>query len=398
MSIKQSPALDYHAMPKPGKLEVHVTKDTSTQDDLALAYSPGVAEPVLEIAKDPNNSYKYTSKGNLVGVITNGTAILGLGNLGALASKPVMEGKAALFKKFADIDVFDIEIDCQDPNEFIKTVANIAPTFGGINLEDIKAPDCFVIENELKKLIDIPVFHDDQHGTAVSIAAGLINALELQGKTLASSKIACIGAGAAALASMEFLVQLGAKRNNIFLVDSKGLVTNSRDGVNEYKRAFAQNIPETSQQAAIKDADILIGLAGPDIITPTELKSMKDNPIIFILSNPDPEINYDLAKATRPDGIVATGRSDLPNQINNVLCFPYIFRGALNMKAKAITFEMQKAAAYAIASIAKSKIPEEIVKSYKLPQDFKFGPEYIIPMPLDPRLISKVTAAVEAAV
>ena len=265
-------------------------------------------------------------------------------------------------------------------------------------MEDIKAPDCFVIENELKKLIDIPVFHDDQHGTAVSIAAGLINALELQGKTLASSKIACIGAGAAALASMEFLVQLGAKRNNIFLVDSKGLVTNSRDGVNEYKRAFAQNIPETSQQAAIKDADILIGLAGPDIITPTELKSMKDNPIIFILSNPDPEINYDLAKATRPDGIVATGRSDLPNQINNVLCFPYIFRGALNMKAKAITFEMQKAAAYAIASIAKSKIPEEIVKSYKLPQDFKFGPEYIIPMPLDPRLISKVTAAVEAAV
>ncbi len=397
-SIKeQSPALDYHAEPKPGKLGIEITKATSTQNDLALAYSPGVAEPVLAISENKDDAYKYTAKGNLVAVITNGSAILGLGNLGPLAAKPVMEGKAVLFKKFADIDVFDIEVDCKDPDEFIKTVANIAPTFGGINLEDIKAPDCFYIEEKLKEMLDIPVFHDDQHGTAVSIAAGLINALKIQNKELNNCKIACIGAGAAAIASMEFLVELGAKRENIFLVDSKGLISNKRTDLNKYKKLFMQNTSLNSQSDAINGADILIGLAGPDIISEDELKSMSAKPIIFTLSNPNPEIDYKLAKSARPDGIIATGRSDLPNQINNVLCFPYIFKGALLAKAKHIDINMKKAAAFAIASLAEEHIPEGIRAAYNLPENFSFGSNYIVPMPLDTRLRKVVTSAVAKA-
>ncbi|MBT4884811.1 MAG: malate dehydrogenase [Legionellales bacterium] len=396
-SQKTSRALEYHASPRPGKIEIQITKSTNSQDDLALAYSPGVAEPVLEIANNPENAYKYTAKGNLVAVISNGSAILGLGNLGPLASKPVMEGKAALFKKFADIDVFDIEVDAKDNAEFIQTVVNIAPTFGGINLEDIKAPDCFVIEDALKAKLDIPVFHDDQHGTAVSIAAGLINALEIQEKKLEECKICCIGAGAAAIASMNFLVKLGAKIENIYLVDSKGLVNKSRSDINTYKRQFAQDTIKTTQQDAIENADILIGLAGPDIISAKELKSMNDKPIIFTLSNPNPEISYELAKSTRPDGIIATGRSDLPNQINNVLCFPYIFKGALAVKAKTINFAMQKAAAYAIAKIAKQPVPDTLKANYNKDNSWSFGRDYIIPMPLDPRLKDAVTTAVANA-
>ena len=394
---QESPALEYHAKPKAGKLGIEITKATNNQDDLALAYSPGVAEPVIAIAEDDSNAYKYTAKGNLVGVITNGSAILGLGNLGPLPAKPVMEGKAVLFKKFADIDVFDIEVDSENIDDFIQTVKNIAPTFGGINLEDIKAPDCFIIEEKLKQVLDIPVFHDDQHGTAVSIAAGLINALKIQGKNLPECKIACVGAGAAAIASMEFLVKLGADRKKIHLVDSKGLITSSRDNLNIYKKAFAQDTNSTDQSDAIKGADILIGLAGPNIISTDELLSMNDKPIIFTLSNPDPEIEYKFAKNTRPDGIIATGRSDLPNQINNVLCFPYIFRGALSAKAKEISFAMQKAAAYAIADLALEPIPEDIKETYKLPEDISFGPNYIVPMPLDKRLLEKVSRAVATA-
>jgi malate dehydrogenase (oxaloacetate-decarboxylating)(NADP+) len=395
---EQSQALEYHAKPKAGKLGIKITKSTNSQNDLALAYSPGVAEPVLEIAKNKENAYKYTSKGNLVGVITNGSAILGLGNLGALASKPVMEGKAVLFKKFADIDVFDIEVNCNDIDQFIQTVANISPTFGGINLEDIKAPDCFIIEERLKEMLDIPVFHDDQHGTAVSIAAGLINSLNIQDKKLETCKITCIGAGAAAIASMEFLVKLGAQRENINLIDSKGLVTTKRSDLNKYKKAFAQDTDDISQENAINKSDILIGLAGPNIVTTKELKTMNENPIIFILSNPDPEINYHLAKEARPDGIIATGRSDLPNQINNVLCFPYIFKGALLANAKEITFEMKKAAALAIASLAEKPIPEDIKQSYNLGENASFGKEYIVPMPLDTRLFHTVSQAVASAV
>ena len=389
-----SRALDYHANPTPGKIEIHITKSTQSQEDLALAYSPGVAEPVIAIAENPEAAYQYTAKGNLVGVITNGSAILGLGDLGPLASKPVMEGKAALFKKFAGIDVFDIEVQADSIDSFIDTVANIAPTFGGINLEDIKAPDCFIIEKALQERLDIPVFHDDQHGTAVSIAAGLINACEIQGKPLAECKICCIGAGAAAIASMKFLHRLGEPMENIYLTDSKGLITTKRDGLNPYKQAFAQDCDDSTLACAIKDADILIGLAGPDLVTPSMLKTMASNPIIFTLSNPNPEIDYHLAKKVRPDGIIATGRSDLPNQINNVLCFPYIFKGALTARSSCIDFAMQKAAAYAIAGVAKLPVPEALKQRYSSSQSWEFGKEYIIPMALDPRLSAIVTDAV----
>ena len=389
-----SRALDYHANPTPGKIEIHLTKSTQSQDDLALAYSPGVAEPVMAIADNPEAAYQYTAKGNLVGVITNGSAILGLGNLGPLASKPVMEGKAALFKRFANIDVFDIEVNADSIEGFIDTVANIAPTFGGINLEDIKAPDCFIIEKALQERLDIPVFHDDQHGTAVSIAAGLINACEIQGKSLAECKICCIGAGAAAIASMHFLHHLGAPLEHIYMTDSRGLITTKRSGLNSYKQHFAQDIDDDTLATAIAGADILIGLAGPDIVTPDMLKTMANNPIIFTLSNPNPEIDYHLAKQARPDGIIATGRSDLPNQINNVLCFPYIFKGALSARASSITMAMQKAAAYAIAGLAKESAPESLKQRYGSSQIWEFGKDYIIPMPLDPRLATVVTDAV----
>jgi malic enzyme len=392
-----SKALAYHAMPTPGKVGMQITKPTETQDDLSLAYTPGVAEPVLEIAKDKSKAYEFTSKGNLVGVITNGSAILGLGNLGALASKPVMEGKAALLKRFANIDVFDIEIDCSDVNEFIKTVANISPTFGGINLEDIKAPDCFIIEDALKAQLDIPVFHDDQHGTAISIAAGLLNSLEIQNKKLADVKITCIGSGAAGIASMKFLVQLGATKENILLTDSKGVIHSDRTDLNEYKRMFAQTTTKRSQADAIAGSDVLIGLAGSDIVSPQELLQMNNNPIIFTLSNPDPEIAYETALATRADAIIATGRSDYPNQINNLLCFPYIFRGTLDAKAKHITFNMMKAATVAIADLAKEAVPAEVKKLYTDTTSWTFGKNYILPKPIDFRLKEKVSSAVTAA-
>lgn len=397
MSKYSSKALEYHALPTPGKLAIQTTKPTATQDDLSLAYTPGVAEPVLEIAKDKKKAYEFTSKSNLVGVITNGSAILGLGNLGALASKPVMEGKAALFKKFADVDVFDIEVDTSDINEFITTVRNISPTFGGINLEDIKAPDCFIIEDALKEQLDIPVFHDDQHGTAISISAGLINSLEIQNKKLADVKITCIGSGAAGIASMKFLVKLGAKKENITMTDSKGIIHSDRDNLNEYKRMFAQNTAKRTQAEAIAGSDVLIGLAGSDIVSSEELLSMNDNPIIFTLSNPDPEIAYETAIATRTDAIIATGRSDYPNQINNLLCFPYIFRGTLDANAKEITFDMMKAATYAIAELAKEEVPLEVRKLYTHTESWTFGKEYIIPKPIDFRLKDKVSNAVANA-
>lgn len=392
-----SSALEYHANPTPGKIEIHITKSTQSQEDLALAYSPGVAEPVVAIAENPEAAYQYTAKGNLVGVITNGSAILGLGNLGPLASKPVMEGKAALFKKFAGIDVFDIEVQADSIESFIDTVANIAPTFGGINLEDIKAPDCFIIEKALQERLDIPVFHDDQHGTAVSIAAGLINACDIQNKSLSDCKICCIGAGAAAIASMHFLHHLGVPMSRIYMTDSKGLITSSRNNLNQYKEAFAQDCTDTTLEYAIKDADILIGLAGPDLVTVDMLMTMASNPIIFTLSNPNPEIDYHLAKKARPDGIIATGRSDLPNQINNVLCFPYLFKGALAARSNVINLAMQKAAAFAIAGIAKLPVPESLQQRYKASQSWEFGKDYIVPMPLDPRLSTIVTDAVTQA-
>lgn len=397
MSKYSSKALEYHAVPTPGKLAITTTKPTETQADLSLAYTPGVAEPVLEIAKDSSKAYEFTSKSNLVGVITNGSAILGLGNLGALASKPVMEGKAALFKRFADVDVFDIEVNTSDVDEFITTVKNISPTFGGINLEDIKAPDCFIIEDTLKEQLDIPVFHDDQHGTAISIAAGLINSLEIQNKKLADVKITCIGSGAAGIASMKFLVTLGAKKENITLVDSKGIIHTERDHLNEYKLMFAQQTDKRTQSEAIAGSDVLIGLAGPDIVSTEELLSMNENPIIFTLSNPDPEIKYETAVATRKDAIIATGRSDHPNQINNLLCFPYVFRGTLDAKAKKITPKMMEAATYAIAGLAKEEVPQDVRKLYPDTSNWTFGKEYILPKAIDFRLKEKVSTAVADA-
>ncbi|MBT4963575.1 MAG: malate dehydrogenase [Francisellaceae bacterium] len=390
-------ALDYHEFPKPGKLGINITKSTKTQKDLALAYSPGVAEPVREIAKDPENAYRYTSKGNLIGVITNGTAVLGLGNVGPLASKPVMEGKAVLFKKFADVDVFDIEIDADSPQAFIGTVARIAPTFGGINLEDIKAPQCFEIEQALKERLDIPVFHDDQHGTAIIIAAGLLNALSLQNKKLSEVKLTCLGAGAAGIASMRLLLSLGLRKDNIYMVDRKGIIHVGRGGdLNPFKFAFAIETDKRTLADALSDSDVFIGVSGANLVTAEMLKSMRPNPVVFALSNPDPEINPNLAFATRDDLIMATGRSDYANQVNNVLCFPYIFRGALDVKAKTINQEMLIAATHAIKDIAREKVPQEVLEAYGV-DSLEFGPHYIIPTPLDPRLKEKVSSAVARA-
>jgi malic enzyme len=394
-SIKE--ALDYHALPKPGKLSIQLTKPTETQKDLALAYTPGVAEPVRAIAANPADAYKYTAKGNLVAVVTDGSAILGLGNLGALASKPVMEGKAVLFKRFADIDVFDIEIDAESPEAFIETVIRIAPTFGGINLEDIKGPQCFEIEQVLVERLKIPVFHDDQHGTAVIVAAALLNALELQNKTLANAKIVCLGAGAAGIASMRLLIALGAPREAITMVDTQGIIHLGRNDLNPYKFAFAQSTEKRTLADAVKDADVFVGVSGANLLTVEMLKSMAPKPIIFALSNPDPEIRPETAHQVRSDLIMATGRSDYPNQVNNVLCFPYIFRGALDVRARCINQAMLMGAVHAIRSLAHEPTPVEVSKAYASHEKLHFGPDYILPKPVDPRLIDKVPPAVAKA-
>ena len=389
-------ALDYHAQPTPGKIEVGLTKPAETQNDLALAYSPGVAEPVREIAGNPLTAYDYTIKGNLVAVISNGTAILGLGDLGALASKPVMEGKALLFKRFANLDSIDIEVDTKDPDEFVATVRNIALSFGGINLEDIKAPECFDIERRLKEECDIPVFHDDQHGTAIVTAAGLLNALELQGKTLEQARIVCLGAGAAAIAGTRLLANLGANPANILMLDRNGVIYKGRDNINAFKEEFAVETDKRTLADACEGADVFIGLSGANLLTPEMLLSMADKPIVFACSNPDPEIAPALAFQTRSDVIMATGRSDFPNQVNNVLGFPYIFRGALDVRAHSITEAMKIAAVHALKDLAREPVPEEVAKAYGV-ASISFGNDYIIPKPLDPRLLMAVSAAVAKA-
>ena len=390
-------ALDYHRLPKPGKLSVESSKPCSTPADLSLAYTPGVAQPVLEIAKNPATAYDYTNKGNLVAVITDGTAILGLGNRGPLAAKPVMEGKAVLFKQFAGIDVYDIEVQAKTPQEFIKVVVAIAPTFGGINLEDIAAPHCFQIEAALRKKLDIPVFHDDQHGTAVIICAGLINALYVQGKTLETAKIVCLGAGAAGIASMKLLLAMGAKKANITVVDSKGVVHKGRTDLNSYKKAFARKTELRTLADAMQGADVFVGVSGANLVSPAMVKSMADKPVVFALANPNPEILPAKARAARSDLIMATGRSDFPNQVNNVLGFPFIFRGALDARAREITQDMLIAAVHALAELAREPVPASMLKAYKL-KKLAFGPDYILPKPFDPRLAERVPQAVAKAV
>ncbi|MBE0364379.1 malate dehydrogenase (oxaloacetate-decarboxylating)(NADP+) [Pseudoalteromonas ulvae UL12] len=398
MSDFRQQALNYHAEPVPGKISIELTKSAETAKDLALAYSPGVAEPVREIAANPADAYKYTAKGNLVAVISNGTAILGLGNLGPLASKPVMEGKALLFKRFAGIDSIDIEVKHRTTEDFINTVENIADTFGGINLEDIKAPECFEIEKALIERCDIPVFHDDQHGTAIVTAAGMLNALEVQGKNLHDAQIVCLGAGAAAIACMELLIKCGAQREHIYMLDRKGVIHTRRDDLNEYKELFANNTDKRTLQDVIAEADVFVGVSGPDLITADDLKLMADKPVVFACSNPDPEISPDVAHSARNDLIMATGRSDFPNQVNNVLCFPFIFRGALDVRAKTINDEMKIAAVNAIRSIAKEAVPQEVLQAAGV-DSLEFGKDYIIPKPMDPRLLPRVARAVaEAAI
>jgi malate dehydrogenase (oxaloacetate-decarboxylating)(NADP+) len=389
-------ALDYHALPQPGKISVALTTPAETAHDLALAYSPGVAEPVRAIAENPEDVYKYTAKGNTVAVITNGSAILGLGNLGAMASKPVMEGKSLLFKRFANIDSFDIEVKHKTVEDFINTVANIADSFGGINLEDIKAPECFIIENALKERCRIPVFHDDQHGTAIVTAAGMLNALDIQGKEINHANIVCLGAGAAAIACMELLIKCGAQREKIYMLDTKGVIHTRRDDLNEYKKLFANNTDKRTLEDVISGADVFVGVSGPDLLSAAHVKLMAKNPIIFACSNPDPEIKPEIAHNVRDDVIVATGRSDYPNQVNNVLCFPFIFRGALDVRAKTINDEMKIAAVHAIRQLAKEKVPSEVLTASG-DKALSFGKEYIIPKPMDPRLCSHVALAVAQA-
>lgn len=389
-------ALDYHAHPTPGKIAVELTKPAETAGDLALAYSPGVAEPVREIAQNPDNVYKYTAKGNMVAVISNGTAILGLGNLGPLASKPVMEGKALLFKRFAGLDSIDIEVKHRTIDEFVDTVASIADTFGGINLEDIKAPDCFEIEKRLIERCDVPVFHDDQHGTAIVTAAGMLNAIELQGKKLEDSTIVCLGAGAAAVACMELLIKCGAMREKIYMLDRKGVIHTRRDDLNEYKQLFANNTDKRTLEDVIEGADLFLGVSGPNLLPAEALKLMADKPIVFACSNPDPEIKPELAHAVRDDLIMGTGRSDYPNQVNNVLCFPFIFRGALDVRASEINDEMKLAAVEAIRELAKEPVPETVLKAAGVDK-LEFGADYIIPKPMDSRLLPRVAKAVAQA-
>lgn len=388
-------ALDYHQFPIPGKLSVESSKPCTTQDDLSLAYTPGVAEPVREINADPANAYKYTNKGNLVAVITDGTAVLGLGNMGALASKPVMEGKAVLFKRFAGIDVFDIEVNAKTPDEFIETVVNIAPTFGGINLEDIAAPHCFYIENALKKRLDIPVFHDDQHGTAVIVAAALLNALSIQGKTLSKAKIVFLGAGAAGCSCAKLLKRMGA--TNITMTDRSGILDTGRSDLHDNNRELAV-APSAAKELAdvMPEADVFIGVSAKNALEPSLIKLMAKNPIIFALANPDPEVLPSVAHAIRNDILMATGRSDFPNQVNNALCFPYLFRGALDAKAKQITEEMKIAAAHALSELAREPVPADVLQAYNL-TSLTFGKDYIIPKPFDQRLLARVAGAVAKA-
>lgn len=391
-------ALDYHRKGRPGKLAIVPTKGMATQRDLALAYTPGVAVPVLEIAKDADRSYEYTARANLVAVISNGTAILGLGDRGALASKPVMEGKAVLFKRFADVDVFDLELDASSPEEVIRIVKALEPTFGGINLEDFKAPECFEIEERLKAEMSIPVFHDDQHGTAIISGAGLLNALEVVGKAPDKVQVVVNGAGASAIACAEFYVRLGVLRENLVMVDSKGVIRSGRtEGMNPYKERFATTKQVRTLSEALVGADVFVGLSKAGALKPEMILPMAPNPIIFALANPDPEIGYDEARAARPDAILATGRSDYPNQINNVLGFPFLFRGALDVRARAIDDQMKVAAAKALAALAREDVPDSVLKAYGI-QSLKFGPDYLIPKPLDPRvLIWEASAVAEAA-
>ncbi|HEX9117141.1 MAG TPA: NADP-dependent malic enzyme [Anaerolineae bacterium] len=396
--ITPDDALDYHRLAgKPGKLAIIATKPMATQSDLALAYTPGVAVPVLEIARQPDLAYDYTAKGNLVAVVSNGTAILGLGDRGALAGKPVMEGKAVLFKKFADVDVFDLELDSHDPDVVIQTVKAIAPTFGGINLEDIKAPECFYIEETLREALDIPVFHDDQHGTAIISGAALLNALDLVGKPIDQVHVCISGAGAAAISCGELMVRLGVRRDRITLVDSKGVVYRGRtESMNKYKERFAADTAARTLADAVRGADVFYGLSAANVLKPEMLATMAERPLVFAMANPDPEIRYELARATRPDAIIATGRSDYPNQINNVLGFPFIFRGALDVRACTINEDMKVAAAHALAALAREDVPDSVLRAYGL-ESLCFGPEYIVPKPLDPRLIQWVAPAVAAA-
>jgi malate dehydrogenase (oxaloacetate-decarboxylating)(NADP+) len=389
-------ALDYHAHPTPGKISVALTTSAETAEDLSLAYSPGVAEPCRVIAENPDEVYKYTGKGNTVAVISNGTAVLGLGNIGPMASKPVMEGKALLFKKFANIDSFDIEVTHDTVEEFINTVANIADSFGGINLEDIKAPECFVIEKALIERCKIPIFHDDQHGTAIVTTAGMMNALDIQEKKLNQANIVCLGAGAAAISCMELLIKCGAQREKILMLDSKGVIHTERHDLNEYKRRFANNTSKRNLDDAIVDADVFIGVSGSNLLNQEQVKKMADKPIIFACSNPDPEIQPALAMAAREDLIMATGRSDYPNQVNNVLCFPFIFRGALDVRASKINDAMKIAAVNAIRSLAKEPVPQDVLDASGA-KTLSFGRHYIIPKPMDPRLCAVVAKAVDQA-
>jgi len=396
MSDLKQRALDYHAQPTPGKIAVEITTSAETTEDLSLAYSPGVAEPCREIADNVENVYKYTSKGNTVAVISNGSAVLGLGNLGPMASKPVMEGKALLFKRFANIDSFDIEVTHRTSEEFINTVASIADTFGGINLEDIKAPECFIIERALQERCKVPVFHDDQHGTAIVTAAGMINALDIQEKEIEQATIVCLGAGAAAIACMELLIQCGAQREKIYMLDTKGVIHTRRTDLNEYKTLFANNTDKRTLDDAIEGADVFVGVSGPNLLSPEQLLKMASKPIVFACSNPDPEIKPDLAHSVRDDLIMATGRSDYPNQVNNVLCFPFIFRGALDVRARKINNEMKVAAVHAIRTLAKEPVPTSVLEASG-ESSLSFGKDYIIPRPMDPRLCNNVASAVAQA-
>src|SRR5881409_2483498 len=393
MSIRRQEALDYHAQGRPGKIQVSPTKPFKNQRDLSLAYTPGVAEPCREIAARPEEAYTYTAKGNLVAVVTNGTAVLGLGNIGPLAGKPVMEGKGILFKAFADIDVFDLEVGSERPDDVIRFCQLLEPTVGGINLEDIRSPDCFYIEETLRATLSIPVFHDDQHGTAIISGAALLNALELMKKEIAQIKVVFAGAGAAAIATAEHYVRLGVQRDHIVMCDHKGVVHGERADLDQYKSRFAQRTKARTLAEALQDADVFVGLSVGGIVSGEMLKAMAERPIVFALANPTPQIMPDEARAARPDALIATGRSDFPNQVNNVLGFPFIFRGALDVRAKQINEEMEMAATRALASLAREEVPESVTRAYGIDK-LKFGPDYLIPKPFDPRVLLWVAPAV----